>query len=81
MITDTLYLKTEYESTRLFRYQDAKRAQHSQEDFDTAYYEWANAPAGREGEWDKYCDIRDGYTLGTNAKIRRKIKAAMFIRH
>lgn len=81
MITDSMRIQIEYEPTRLYRYRDAKRANHTQEEFDAAYYEWANAQMGREREWDNYCDIRDGYTLGTNAKIRRKIKAAMFIRH
>lgn len=59
-----------YELSRLASFRNAERGYHSNEDFRTAYYLWSEAPPlTRQLLWFQYCDIRDGYALGTNAKI------------
>jgi len=64
-----------YEMNRLFSFQSAPRGYHSNEDFRHAYYEWSEAtPGARQHLWFTYCDIRDGYEVGTNAKIHAKHK-------
>lgn len=64
-----------YELNRLTSFQNAERGYHSNEDFRTAHYQWAEAPPStRQKLWDEYCDIRDGYKLGTNTKIREQFK-------
>ncbi len=40
---------------------------YTQEDLQKAYTDWQDAPKDqREDLWFKYCDIRDGLSLGTH---------------
>jgi len=64
-----------YEMSRLASFRNAERGYHSNEDFRHAYYQWAEAPPlTRLKLWDEYCDIRDGFKLGTNTRIREQFK-------
>jgi hypothetical protein len=64
-----------YEMTRISQYKNAKLGYHSNEDFRTAYFLWSEAPAlTRQRLWEEYCDIRDGYALGTNTALREQHK-------
>ena len=64
-----------YESGRLFAFRDAKQGYHSNADHKMAYEAWANATPGmRETQWHLYCDIRDGYAIGTNSAIAQRLK-------
>lgn len=59
-----------YEMARMGQFGKAERGYHSNEDFRTAYFLWSEAPPGtRQKLWFEYCDIRDGFKLGTNANI------------
>ena len=62
-----------YEHGRLYQYRDAKIGYYSNLDLRLAYEAWANAePGNRLKQWESYCDVRDGYALGTNKAIRQK---------
>lgn len=64
-----------YERNRLFSFENAERGYHSNEDFRHAYYKWAEAPPlARQKLWNEYCDVRDGYAIGTNTKIQERHK-------
>lgn len=63
-------VKEDYERIRTYRYSGINPEKHSVNDFLLAYEAWANAPYGREKEWDIYCDCRDGLPKGTNRKLR-----------
>lgn len=74
MITGTIPLKFEYETTRLGRYGEVKQnVFYTPIDLANAYGQWANTPTHRrDREWDTYCDIRDCVPLGANGEIRKK---------
>ncbi len=62
-----------YETGRLYPFRDAKPGYHSNADVRDAYDAWANAVPGRRlNQWEFYCDVRDGFAIGTNAAIREK---------
>lgn len=64
-----------YEDGRLYPYRDAKKGYHSNQDLFLAYEAWKEAtPGKRNYEWDLYCDIRDGFALGTNMAERERIQ-------
>jgi hypothetical protein len=64
-----------YENGRLYPFRTAKIGYHSMEALQMAYDSWANElPGNREEAWDVYCDIRDGYAIGTNRALREKHK-------
>jgi len=72
MITDSQKIKLEYEIVRRGRYAGIKETYYHHSELVNAYLEWANAPYGREAEWDLWCDLRDEVPRGTNAKIRKE---------
>lgn len=46
---------------------------YTEEDIQTAYQVWANAPRNnRDHEWNLYLDLRDGVPVGTNEANRNK---------
>lgn len=62
-----------YEDGRLYPYRDAKKGYHSNRDLFLVYEAWKDAvPGKRNQEWDFYCDVRDGYAIGTNASARER---------
>lgn len=66
-----------YESGRLYPYREAKRGFHNNEALQMAYESWAHGiPGRREEQWDVYCDIRDGFAIGTNKSIREKFHSS-----
>ncbi len=64
-----------YETGRLYPFRDAQKGFHTSEILQMVYDAWADAaPSQRTDEWDFYCDVRDGFALGTNKAIRLKNK-------
>lgn len=64
-----------YEMNRLGQFKGANPGYYSNENLRHAYYEWSEAPTkARRKLWDTYCDIRDGFELGTNAAHWERFK-------
>ena len=68
-----------YELGRLSPFRDAKIGYHSNKDLIAAYLAWAEAcPGRRDPEWNSYCDVRDGFALGTNAAIKDNLRKQQY---
>lgn len=63
-----------YEPTRLSRYKDAPGLpmKHPPESLIETYTAWQLDVGYREQSWDAYCDVRDGYPMGTNNHLRHR---------
>jgi len=62
-----------YEEVRIGRYcREANRQYYSDTEIMQAYQDWAYALGKREEEWDIYCDVRDCFPKGTNARIAKE---------
>ena len=63
------YDKHQYEADRMTRYSGCTKQTYTYEDLLFYYDRWHRKQGFRKIEWDEYCDVRDGYLLGSNANI------------
>jgi hypothetical protein len=64
-----------YELLRLYPYKGAKPGYHSNADHLAFYEAWASGYRGKRNEARYlYCDVRDGFELGTNSALREKLR-------
>lgn len=68
-----------YEADRMRRYASIdQRKEWSHEDIVFYYKQWnSDKRFSRQRTWDEYCDVRDGFPLGTNASLVLKRNRAI----
>lgn len=73
----------QYEPLRKSRYQEAKSLpmKHDAETFLKVYYAWISDIGNRDNTWDAYCDVRDGFPIGTNKHLRTRFQSSIARRY